>query len=56
MQLHLADYHLESAHLARAQDNTPLTRQHSTAAAAIIHQTAYHRRDQELAELADVTP
>ncbi|MGD8587323.1 MAG: hypothetical protein PVG22_00690, partial [Chromatiales bacterium] len=52
MRLHLTDYHLEAARLAHAMGEPQETVQHHLQAAAdLIQQTGYHRRDEELAEL-----
>ena len=52
MRLHIADYHLESARLHLAQGNTDEAREHWATAQKMIAETGYHRRDQELAEIA----
>ena len=52
MELHLADYHLESVRLQLAQGNIDNVREHLTAAKAIIERTGYHRRDNEISDLA----
>jgi hypothetical protein len=52
MRLHLTDYHLEAARLAHAMGEAQETIQHHLQAAAeLIQQTGYHRRDGELAAL-----
>jgi hypothetical protein len=57
MRLHLTDYHLEQARLYLAAPpagtETPANRarKHVTAAAQLIADTGYHRRDAELADL-----
>ncbi|MDD5393334.1 MAG: hypothetical protein PHE17_09970 [Thiothrix sp.] len=63
MRLHLTDYHLEMARLLVAESLTPSTasrergaggeglQHHIAAAARLIKETGYHRRDPELAEL-----
>lgn len=52
MRLHLTDYHLEAARLANDMGESQETIQHHLQAAAdLIQQTGYHRRDGELAEL-----
>lgn len=52
MRLHLTDYHLEMARLllAEGREGGNIT-YHITAAAKLIQETGYHRRDQELLEL-----
>jgi hypothetical protein len=52
MELHLADYQLESARLQFAQGNTDKARKHWLTARAIIERMGYHRRDNEVSELA----
>lgn len=51
MQLHLTDYHLESARLALAEGLPEQAKAHVREAERLIAETGYHRRDQELAEL-----
>jgi tetratricopeptide (TPR) repeat protein len=51
MGLHLADYHLESAHLQLAQDDKKTAREHVVTAKEMINRMGYHRRDKEVAEL-----
>jgi tetratricopeptide (TPR) repeat protein len=57
MRLHLTDYHLEQARLYLAQPATDTqtpadrARPHVDAAATLIAETGYHRRDAELADL-----
>jgi tetratricopeptide (TPR) repeat protein len=62
MRLHLTDYHLEMARLLVAeeeaklpqndgQDRKELLQQHVMKAGKLIHETGYHRRDKELADL-----
>ncbi|MBK8451853.1 MAG: SEFIR domain-containing protein [Thiofilum sp.] len=52
MRLHLTDYHLEMARLllAEGREGGNIT-YHLNAAAKLIQETGYHRRDQELLEL-----
>ncbi|MEN3332722.1 MAG: hypothetical protein V7641_2087 [Blastocatellia bacterium] len=52
MGLHLADYHLESARLHLAQGNPDKAREHLTTAREMIERMGYHRRDNEVDELA----
>jgi hypothetical protein len=52
MGLHLADCHLEWARLRLAQGEPTLARQHWATAKAMIERMGYHRRDGEVAELA----
>jgi tetratricopeptide (TPR) repeat protein len=52
MGLHLADYHLESARLHLAQGNQDKAREHLAAAREMIERMGYHRRDNEVDELA----
>lgn len=51
MGLHLADYHLESAHLQLAQAEKEKAREHVVIAKETINYRGYHLRDQEVAEL-----
>jgi tetratricopeptide (TPR) repeat protein len=51
MRLHLTDYHLEQARLFFAQSQPDAARPHYEAAAKLVDETGYHRRDPELAEL-----
>jgi tetratricopeptide (TPR) repeat protein len=53
MRLHLTDYHLEAARLALAQHDPATAREHWLHAQTLINETGYHRRDGELAELAE---
>jgi tetratricopeptide (TPR) repeat protein len=52
MDLHLADCHLESARLHLAQGNQFKAREHWTAAKTMIDRMSYHRRDNEVNEIA----
>jgi tetratricopeptide (TPR) repeat protein len=52
MGLHLADYHLESARLHLAQGNPDKAREHLATAREMIEHMGYHRRDNEVSELA----
>ncbi|MEK7817962.1 MAG: hypothetical protein AAB281_06905, partial [Actinomycetota bacterium] len=52
MKLHLCDYHLEMSRLRHAQGNLPEAKTHLQAAAKLIEETGYHRRDKELADLS----
>ncbi|HKP86004.1 MAG TPA: restriction endonuclease [Blastocatellia bacterium] len=52
MGLHLADYHLESARLHLAQGNQDKAREHWTTAKEMIERMGYHRRDNEVNEIA----
>jgi len=56
MRLHLTDYHLASARLALAGGDSAKAREHIEKAAALIHETGYHRRDAELAKLRAELP
>jgi len=51
MRLHLTDYHLEQARLFLAQSQPDRARPHVAAAAKLIAETGYHRRDAELRQL-----
>jgi hypothetical protein len=53
MRLHLTDYHLEMARviLAEQEEGDRPLQHHIEAAAKLIKETGYHRRDAELAEL-----
>lgn len=51
--LHLADCHLEWAQWWLAQGDRTLAREHWATAKALIERMGYHRRDAELAELAE---
>jgi tetratricopeptide (TPR) repeat protein len=53
MGLHLADYHLESARLQIAQGNRDRAREHWNTAKEMIERMGYHRRDNEVNELAE---
>jgi Nucleoside phosphorylase len=53
MGLHLADYHLESARLRLAQGNMDKAREHLATAREMIERMGYHRRDNEVIELAE---
>ena len=53
MGLHLADYHLESARLQLAQGNKDKGREHWATAKEMIERMGYHRRDNEVNELAE---
>ncbi|MFT3767112.1 MAG: hypothetical protein QM820_16570 [Minicystis sp.] len=50
-RLHEADTHLAYARLSLAESNPTAARHHLSAAARLITETGYHRRDPELAEL-----
>src|SRR5262249_10891617 len=52
MGLHLADYHLESARLRLAQGDHDKAREHLATAREMIEHMGYHRRDNEVNELA----
>ncbi len=49
MQLHLVDYHLESARVCVAERRADQAQQHAETAAELIEATGYHRRDGEVA-------
>jgi tetratricopeptide (TPR) repeat protein len=51
--LHLADCHLESARLQLAQGNKEKAREHWKTAKEMIERMGYHRRDNEVNELAE---
>ena len=51
MRLHLTDYHLEMARLLVAEGAVAGLQKHIEAAAKLITETGYHRRDPELADL-----
>ena len=51
MRLHLTDYHLEMARLLVAEGAVAGLQKHIEAAAKLITETGYHRRDTELADL-----
>ncbi|MCP4426855.1 MAG: hypothetical protein GY803_20395, partial [Chloroflexi bacterium] len=51
MRLFLADYHLEAARVLNAEGRIAEMREHLAAAASLIEETGYHRRDGELGEL-----
>lgn len=51
MRLHLADYHLEMARLALAQQQAALAQTHLQAATQLINETGYNRRLPEIVEL-----
>jgi nucleoside phosphorylase/tetratricopeptide (TPR) repeat protein len=53
MGLHLADYHLESARLHLAQGNRDKAREHLATAREMIEHMGYHRRDNEVIEIAE---
>jgi tetratricopeptide (TPR) repeat protein len=53
MGLHLADYHLEAARLDLAQGNRDKAREHLATACEMIERMGYHRRDNEVGELAE---
>jgi tetratricopeptide (TPR) repeat protein len=53
MGLHLADYHLESARLRLAQGNRDKARKHLATAREMIERMGYHRRDNEVNQLAE---
>lgn len=53
MGLHLADCHLESARLQLAQGNRDKAREHCETAKEMIERMGYHRRDNEVNELAE---
>jgi tetratricopeptide (TPR) repeat protein len=53
MGLHLADCHLESARLQLAQGNKEKAREHWKTAKEMIERMGYHRRDNEVNELAE---
>ena len=56
MRLHLTDFHLESARLTLAETDPSTAREHFEKARDLVHETGYHRRDPELAEIeAQVT-
>jgi tetratricopeptide (TPR) repeat protein len=48
MKLYLVDYHIESGRLRRAQGRDEEAKQHFHQASALIEETGYHRRDQEI--------
>lgn len=52
MRLHLTDYHLESARLALALGEADKAREHWETAKAMVEEMGYHRRDKDLAEIA----
>jgi tetratricopeptide (TPR) repeat protein len=53
MGLHLADCHLEFARLQLAQGNKDKAREHWNTAKEMIERMGYHRRDNEVTELAE---
>jgi tetratricopeptide (TPR) repeat protein len=53
MGLYLADYHLESARLHLAQGNQDEAREHWATAREMIERMGYHRRDNEVNEIAE---
>ncbi|HWL73545.1 MAG TPA: hypothetical protein VNQ74_06715, partial [Burkholderiaceae bacterium] len=53
MGLYLADYHLEYARLHLAQGNQDEAREHWTIAKEMIGRMGYHRRDNEVNEIAE---
>jgi hypothetical protein len=53
MGLHLADCHLESARLQLALGNRDTAREHWLTAKEMIERMGYHRRDNEVTELAE---
>jgi nucleoside phosphorylase/tetratricopeptide (TPR) repeat protein len=53
MGLYLADYHLESARLRLAQGNTDKAREHLATARQMVERMGYHRRDNEVNQLAE---
>jgi hypothetical protein len=53
MGLHLADCHLESARLQLAEGNKDKARQHWETAKEMIERMGYHRRENEVNELAE---
>lgn len=53
MGLHLADCHLESARLQLAQGNKDKAREYWKTAKEMIEHMGYHRRDNEVTELAE---
>ena len=48
MKLHLADYHLESARLARSEKDKEKMAEHYGKAKGLIEECGYHRRDEFL--------
>jgi hypothetical protein len=50
-RLHETDAHLAYARLHLAEDDRAAAREHLAKARALIDQTGYHRRDEELARL-----
>ena len=52
MRLFLTDFHLESARLALAESDHAAAREHLDKARQLVTETAYHRRDPDLAEIA----
>lgn len=53
MGLHLADYHLESARLRLAQGDRDKAREHLATARKMVERMGYHRRDNEVNQLAE---
>lgn len=51
MKLHLADYHLEAARLARGEKEKKGAAEHCGKAKVLIAECGYHRRDGEVCEL-----
>jgi len=51
MKLHLADYHLEAARLARSDKDKKGAAEHCGKAKVLIAECGYHRRDVEVCEL-----
>ncbi len=51
MGLHLADYHLEFAHLKLGQAEKETALEHVVKAKEMINRMGYHLRDKEVAEL-----
>ena len=52
MRLHLCDYHLEAARLHLAQGHSDEARDHWATAREMVAEMGYHRRDAEVAALA----
>jgi transposase len=51
MKLHLADYHLERARLARSEKDKEKMAEHYGQAKRLIEECGYHRRDGEVRDL-----
>jgi len=52
MRLYLADYHLEAGRLCLDEGKHEDARKHLNTAKTMVDEMGYHRRDQEVEELA----